>query len=304
MTLIGWLGSLGATAAFLWSAIGDKPGALPDVDQVMSERRGEVARISRPDANPLPLRQIAEGRNITWMPEQASRPLRFRAGEVTLTVRNAISNVGDDLVQPRITVEAPGRTPAVIEGTHGWPIAEHMIGVGVLDGAGKRFVYYQGFSGGAHCCRVLIVAVVTARSIEVVELGNWDGAPIDEFPRDVNGDGTVDFVEHDDRFRYAFGGGGASYGPPQILNISPDYFWTRAVDVSLEPSFRQIYVAQMREAGRRCLTYQGGSGRMPNVRSMSRQLHASAAWTRLGETCCEATTVKTIMDFRPAADSP
>ena len=260
MTLLSWLGGVGTAAVFLWSAAAEKPGALDEVEQVMPGRRGQATRISRPDADPLPVRDIAEGRNFTWTPEQASRPLRFRAGQVTLTIRNTVSEVSDDLVQPRITVEAPGRRSQVIRGTDSWPIGEHMIGIGELDRSGKRFVYYQGFSGGAHCCRVQIVAVVTDRAIEIVELGSWDGAPVDEFPRDVNGDGTVDFVERDDRFRYAFGGGGASYGPPQILNISPAYDWTRAVDVSLDPSFRHLYAAQMREAGRQCLTDQGGSG--------------------------------------------
>jgi hypothetical protein len=155
---------------------------------------------------------------------------------------------GGLIVKPQILVEVPGLAPVVIEGADARIGHEQMIGIGRLDRDGPRFVYYQGYTGGMHCCVVPIVAVIGAQSISIIEMGSGEGGPDQQFPRDVSGDGIVDFVARDDRFMHAFGGTPDSHGPPLILNIrgEPDYR-PQVEDVSWEPQFRPLYLAQMRE---------------------------------------------------------
>jgi hypothetical protein len=187
----------------------------------------------------------ALGTQINWSLQKNPRPAQYRFGEVTLSVRPYREDSSGDAVAPEVTVTAPGRAPLVMRGAQVWPSAEHHIGVGRLDRAGNLFVELQSFTGGAHCCNEIRVAVIEPRRIRLVELGAWDGEP-GAMPRDVDDDGVVDWVQQDDSFLYSFEAYAFSSAPPQIINIVDG----RPVDVSSRPSFRPLFPARAERCAR------------------------------------------------------
>jgi hypothetical protein len=217
------------------------------------------------------------GTQIEWSYEQQRNPVRYRFGDVTLTVRGIVDG---EMIAPRITVEAPGRPPAVMTGSSVGPTFTHQIGVGRFDRSGATFVQLQSFTGGAHCCNAIQVAVIEGRRIRVVELGFWDGEGGD-MPRDEDGDGLVDFVQRDDSFLYAFTYYAASLAPPRVLNIVDG----RVVDVSDRPGFRGLFQAFVNDVRSSCLAPEGDAE--PNgacaayVAAAARAGQFDAAWARM-----------------------
>jgi hypothetical protein len=185
------------------------------------------------------------GTNVTWSQQRRPRPITYRFGDVTLEVRPVADN---GLYAPRVTVRQ-GRNSAVMNGAATPPAYEHKLGVGPLDRHGTRFVLFQSFTGGAHCCNEMQAAIIGPRGIRVVEIGTFDGGPEDAFPRDLDADGVVDFVQRDNSFLYTFASYAGSFAPPQILNIVGN----RAVDVSTRPGFRRLFRDAMNEARAACV---------------------------------------------------
>ncbi len=185
------------------------------------------------------------GTNVTWSRQRHPRPVVYRFGDVTVEVRAVADS---DLYAPRVTVRQ-GRNSAMMTGAATPPAYEHMLGVGTLDRRGTRFVYFQSFTGGAHCCNELQAAIIGPRGIRVVELGSFDGGPDEVFPRDLDGDGAVDFVQRDDAFLYTFASYAGSMAPPKIFNLVGNRF----VDVSNRPGFRRLFREAMADARTNCL---------------------------------------------------
>lgn len=185
------------------------------------------------------------GSNVTWSQQRRPRPVTYRFGDIALEVRPVADH---GLYAPQVTVRQ-GRYRAVMNGAATPPAYEHKLGVGLLDRRGTRFVYFQSFTGGAHCCNQMQAAVIGPRGIRVVEIGTFDGGPEDAFPRDIDGDGNVDFVQRDNSFLYTFASYAGSFAPPQILNIVGN----RTVDVSTRPGFRRLFREAMNEAQPICV---------------------------------------------------
>lgn len=198
---------------------------------------------------PPPVVRSDLGKIVTWSQEHRPRPVTWRFGDVTLEVRGVADG---GLYAPRVTIRR-GSLSAVMNGAAAQPSFEHKLGVGLLDRRGTRFVYLQSFTGGAHCCNEVQVAVIGPRSIRVVQLGAFDGGPTDAFPRDLDGDGLVDFEQQDDSFLYSFSSYAGSMAPPKILNIVGG----RAVDVSSRPGFRRLFRDAMNRARPNCLRRDG-----------------------------------------------
>lgn len=184
------------------------------------------------------------GTNVTWSQQRHPRPVTYRFGDVMLDVR-AIAD--DGLYAPRVTVRH-GRNRAEMTGASAQAGYEHKVGVGLFDRRGTRFVYFQSFTGGAHCCNQIKVAIVAPAGIRVVDLGTFDG-DFDEMPLDLDGDGVVDFVQRDNSFLYTFASYAGSFAPPQILNLSGN----RVVDVSTRPGFRRLFRDAMADARSNCV---------------------------------------------------
>lgn len=189
------------------------------------------------------------GTNVTWSQRRRPRPVVYRFGDVTLEVRPVADN---GLYAPRVIVRQ-GRSSVVMTGAATPPSYEHKLGVGRLDRRGTRFVYFQSFTGGAHCCNEVQAAVIGPRGIRVVQIGSFDGGPEDAFPRDLDGDGMVDFVQGDDAFLYTFSSYAGSMAPPKIFNIVGN----RVADVSTRPGFRRLYREAMNQARPNCVQQEG-----------------------------------------------
>jgi len=240
----------------------------------MSATGGVVEAQRRPASRPL-------GSQIIWSFEKNPRRVEYRFGEVTLSVRPHRTQAANEFFAPEVTVSAPGRAPVVMRGSEVWPSSGHHIGVGRLDRAGNLFVELQSYTGGAHCCNEIKVAVIEPRQIRVVELGAWDGSP-GAMPRDVDGDGTVDWVKRDDGFLYSFDAYAFSFAPPQIFNIVDG----RAQDVSARPSFRPIFQRALNDARSKCLTRRranaSNSACATYAAAAARIGQFDAAWAQLG----------------------
>lgn len=189
------------------------------------------------------------GTNVTWSRQRHPRPVIYRFGDLTLEIRAVADN---GLYAPRVTVRQ-GRSSAVMDGAATPPSYEHKLGVGMLDRRGTRFVYFQSFTGGAHCCNEVQAAVIGPRGIRIVAFGSFDGGPEDAFPRDLDGDGNVDFVQGDNSFLYTFSSYAGSMAPPKIFNI----VGSRAVDVSTRPGFRRLFRDAMNQARPNCVQQEG-----------------------------------------------
>lgn len=192
---------------------------------------------------------VQTGQMVTWSQERHPRRVRYRAGDITLEL---VGVADDGLYTPRLTIRRGGAS-AVLSGAAAQPTYEHKFGVGMLNRGGTRFVYFQSFTGGAHCCNDLQVAVIGPRGIRTVQLGTFDGGPSDDFPRDLDGDGNVDFVQQDGSFLYTFSSYAGSMPPPKIFNIVGG----RVSDVSGRPGFRRLFRAAMSRARANCVQRDG-----------------------------------------------
>ena len=201
-----------------------------------------VLALVAPSADAQPRRgavqDVAIGSQVDWSAEANPEPVRYRFGHIGVSVRPRVDSEFGDLVAPVVTLEVPGQAPVVLEGADTRPSYQHKIGVGRFDRNDTHFFYLQSFTGGAHCCNAIQVALIPPQgAVSVVDLGAWDGGPEEEMPKDEDGDGVVDFVQRDNRFLYAFSSYAGSFAPPQILNIVDG----QVVDVSSRPSFRRFF---------------------------------------------------------------
>jgi hypothetical protein len=192
---------------------------------------------------------VGPGTQVDWSQQQHPRPVVYRFGDVSLEVRGIES---DDLFAPRVTVRH-GRASAVMNGSATMANYDHRLGVGTFDRRGTRFVYFQSFTGGAHCCNEVQVALVGPAGIRIVSLGSFDGDMDESLPRDVDGDGLVDFVVSDDSLLYTFSSYAGSFALPKIVNIVDG----RVVDVSTRPGFRGLFREAAASAKTACASGEG-----------------------------------------------
>ena len=96
-------------------------------------------------------------------------------------------------------------------------------------------VYFTSYSGGAHCCSLVIVATHTDRGWTATEVGEFDGDG--GFLEDVDGDGTAEIVTTDDRFLYRFDCYSCSAAPLRVITIRDG----AVVELSDDPRFRDAH---------------------------------------------------------------
>jgi hypothetical protein len=181
------------------------------------------------------------------------RPVRLTLGDLAITIAGRPDPADPDHLVPEFTIRRGNRPPSVVR-----PIPSawgHAVTVGTLDGSGARYVMIQGFTGGLHCCVSVEVALPDGLVRGLIGIGYFEAGyevPMDDpAPDDVDGDGHTDFIAHDNRFFYEFDGfAGTHPPPPQVWNIRGD----RAVNVSAEPRYRDLYVQPAAEARFMCLT--------------------------------------------------
>ncbi|HEX2764551.1 MAG TPA: hypothetical protein VHM92_12015 [Allosphingosinicella sp.] len=177
---------------------------------------------------------LAPGRAVVWSADRYPGLARFRSGALRIEVRPGRE---DGLVGPRVVVSQAGRRPAKLAGDRAGLGFESRITTGRWNRAGDLYLMLESYTGGAHCCDHVQVAVPAPGGFEVVDLGAYDGDRLAERPSDIDGDGMLDFVVTDDSFLYAFTSYAESVAPPVFLNVVGG----EVVDVSTRPGFRPRY---------------------------------------------------------------
>lgn len=188
-------------------------------------------------------RMIAPATFVEWRAENGARS--FRSGDVT--VRASVSGKDGDSA-PAFTISAPGVAPLRIVNDDSIANYASSIAIGPLARGAPASVIVQSYTGGAHCCMHVAVALREGTRFRLVDMGAWDGDGV-TWPKDISGDGVADFQFVDNAFLYAFGSYAGSWAPPLVMNIRGG----KAIDVSTEPAFRPLFVEDMAKARKACL---------------------------------------------------
>ena len=222
------------------------------------------------------VRTVEERTPIDWSYAREPNPVRYRVGDVMLTVHGRREADMPDLIVPVLRVAMPGLAPVEAEGSPTGEGFEHRITVDRWD-AERRYVLFQSFSGGAHCCNMIQLILPEDGRLQRIELGEWDGGYLDEMPTDLDGDGRIDFVLRDDVFLYAFTSYAESFPPPQVINIvggSP-------VDVSASPAFRPLFESAMADARPLCVEEHANGACAAYVATAARVGRLDQAWAEM-----------------------
>lgn len=215
-----------------------------------------------------PGKLVRAGETISWTMSEGRKI--YRLGDLTAVFDRVPcappgENCEEGDVEPTLTLSIAGGKTVTLAGS---PM-QNILMLGPVARGGPVSAFFQSYTGGMHCCQKMQLVTPGGDGLAVVDLGAFDGMEIG-WPRDLDGDGNLDFVVTDDRFLYAFDSYAASYPPPQILNVIAG----KAVDVSADPRFRAVFVKAAARTRKACETERSGNG-------------ACAAWAanaaRLGE---------------------
>ena len=195
------------------------------------------------------VQDIPSGTFAEWSGEKYPEPVTFRSGEITIAV--TVEPETDELIAPVFRINAPGMREHVLKGEATSRSVDHRIGVGRLNPQARiDHVILASYSGGAHCCTNVQVAAPAGDGFTTIDLGEWDGDGIAEFPKDISGDGVADFIFSDNAFLYAFASYAESAAPPVILNV----IGTRLANVSKAAAFRPVYAKFVDDMRPGCLS--------------------------------------------------
>lgn len=151
-----------------------------------------------------------------------------------------------------IRIRVPGRAEYIHEDEIGFGL-ETKFAYGRLTRDGPRFLWVNSKTGGNGCSEEVELFLLYA---DRTERRTFDSCYRGDFtsPRDLDGDGTVDFVMHDANFVAAFSGNASSIEPPLVFNVTKDGMR----DVSSRPGFRRFYAQAARELRSECF-HPGGN---------------------------------------------
>jgi len=197
--------------------------------------------------------ELPPGRTVEWTFAAHPAPVQYRSGDLTITIRGVRTREDKNMIEPHVTVARPGRRPQVIRSIAATPVMPAGLSVGRLEASGARFVMWQAYTGGAHCCFDIQLILPDEPGSAIVALGSFDMEMMAQVPSDVDGDGRTDFVLRDNRFNYTFASYAGSFAPPQILNVVNG----RRVDVSAAPRYRRLFLEAMNETRENCLSSSG-----------------------------------------------
>jgi len=194
-------------------------------------------------------RPIEAGAFVEWEAGRDGDPALYQIGDLTI----ALAVRPDDAAPiPVLRVQLAGRPPQEHAGVGGFSEAKARFAVGQLDpSTPEPEILFATFSGGAHCCTKLSVLQLQQGDWRVIELGDWDGEPAGEWPKDVDRDGTPDLVMSDQSFLYAFGPYAESVTPLQVINVRDGL----ARDVTSKPGFSLLHEAELSHTMRSCFEH-------------------------------------------------
>jgi hypothetical protein len=215
---------------------GFAPFLLALIDATSSQA-GNVENISAPEATML-----------SWVANNDAEQMTYVIENYTITLSTHTHKNGERAALLR--VRAPTGESVSAYGQVGYSTPSASFGVAKLDpSSASKQVIVTSYSGGLHCCTKITVLELVEDKWRKIQLGLWDGDPLPEFPSDVDGDGTRDFVLKDDRFDYAFAPYTERHKPPRIFNIDG----AKVVEVGHEARYNAVYDADMKRAHAGCL---------------------------------------------------
>jgi hypothetical protein len=189
------------------------------------------------------------GRMIHW----DGRSRSYQVGPLTITMSAGPRGDGESPAPAPILEVHGGGAQGRDVGERGFDAAAADFGVFRLDRSSPLpQVLFGSFTGGAHCCYRIDVIEQVGGAWKVLPLGAFDGDPPAHI-HDIDGDGTPDIVMIDDAFDYAFGCFACSWRPPMVFNVRDGQVW----DVSAQPRYRPLFLADMQKAERICRSGQG-----------------------------------------------
>ena len=199
-------------------------------------------------------RPAAAATMLSWVPKDDAETETFIIDNYSLTLSTHVHSNGERAAFLRI--RAPTGESTSIHGQVGFRIPSAGFGVGKLDGkSATQQVIVTSYSGGLHCCTKITVLELVDGRWRKIQLGLWDGDPLTEFRKDVDGDGTPDFVLKDDRFDYAFAPYTESHKPPRIFNIDGG----RLFEVGHAARYDSVYEADMNRAHAGCVKHKNAA---------------------------------------------
>src|SRR5215510_769923 len=191
---------------------------------------------------------------LSWAPADDTEKQTYVIDGYRLTLSTHIHSVGERVAL--LEVRAPTGEKTSIYGELGYPVPSARFGVGKLDPKSSTpQVIFTSYTGGLHCCTKIIIAELVEGKWRRMQLGLWDGNPLPEFPTDVDGDGTRDFVLNDDRFDYAFAPYTESLKPPRVFNLDQ----ARIVEVGQASRYDEVYQAHMEHAHADCVKHRNAA---------------------------------------------
>jgi hypothetical protein len=212
-----------------------------------------VATDAGPTATPTTTyAALAVGQQIEWTADKAPAETKRQAGPYVVTITRKVE---DDLVAPAVTV-TDGTSTVTMTGEATSDTYPHQISSYQNQPGEPPAIMLQSFSGGAHCCNHVQVAMMVGGALKVVDLGAWDGDSMDP-PVDISGDGVADIVRVDQSFLYTFAAYAMSFSPPTVTNV----IGGRVVDASRRPEFIGLFRSEGAKAGKECREAEDGMTR-------------------------------------------
>lgn len=201
-----------------------------------------------------PGKLVRPGQQIDWGMGEGRK--EYRLGDMTATFdRVQCAPLGEDceegFLEPKLTLATADGKSITLDGAS----MQNTLMLGSLSSRGPVAAFFQTYTGGMHCCQEMRAVVRDGAGLRVVELGLYDGSQV-AWPRDIDGDGILDFVMTDDRFLYAFESYAASIAPPLVLNVIDG----KKVDVSADPRFRKVFEKAAASARKACIKEDSPNG--------------------------------------------
>ncbi len=170
------------------------------------------------------------------------------AGGVSATVtllRSRPPNPDTDKVWLRVKVNGI-RVAEAYGPDAGFDVPEAEASIAEID-PGNHYpeVYFDAYTGGAHCCTQVIVAEEQPKGWVTVDVGQFDGGG--DYLQDIDGDGLAEIVTVDNRFLYTFDCYACSAAPLVIDTVRNG----AVVDVSGDPRYlpaHRDWLAQLEDS--------------------------------------------------------
>ncbi|WP_421726271.1 hypothetical protein [Bauldia sp.] len=186
---------------------------------------------------------LAEPYPTTVFPEGASHA-SVSSGPLTASIDLVRRpDLDPDFDTPVLTVSVDGYPVLEVAGVasgFAFPATEAMI-ADLNTANAMPEVVFTSYSGGAHCCTLVIVAEQVGDRWIAVPIGDFDGDG--RYLSDLDGDGSAEIATYDNRFLYEFDCYACSAAPLRVIAVREG----EARDVSAEPRYRAAHRDWLRQ---------------------------------------------------------